>query len=507
MAYIYKIFRRNTDENRSAGYVGQDSGATPEYKRIWDHFYAGYGLGSASNAGGSKIVKEFSACDLCVHTYEDENNCFGAGISNFNLFKKTWSSTAPLIVQKLTFAETMWICAGMADKDSEYNMMIADKCNFTTNLEGLVTNLIQSIYKQKELDIIDFNNSDIKFDEVTMHFPDRKENVEKMLHPEFYAILRGFEYCLSKLLFAGDDFKDWLVENIIQSAAEPSYIPKLRSYINDTKEKEIRHWNKALQLQQLPYRINSAEVRFDFEQDLKRINTYIINHMKLVSYNAGHQIAALLGLVKFNVKSKSFNIDSSQQMSQTAERTLRLTRNAFIGNMHAQQKIPTWYTNALQEVSVAQPTRKLHMDAKFIHDLKVMSYTAFVKLVQEVSKDCPIQGGIPTLIGRDEDSNQLIRAIDYARTDTLLNRMYHKFFEDKKMTIIKDNWNTYYRQCVSIYMKNLNRPLEEIEQERAQDIGMVEVRNVYDTRYFFKPYTWNWIVTNYGQTVDDLVYY
>lgn len=85
--YIYRIFRRNTDP-KSKGYVGQDSGGEGrEYNRIWSHFRTAYGLENTSGAGGSDLVKEFSACDLCINVYEDD--CFGAGEKNFLDFSKT----------------------------------------------------------------------------------------------------------------------------------------------------------------------------------------------------------------------------------------------------------------------------------------------------------------------------------------------------------------------------------------------------------------------------------
>lgn len=501
--YIYRIFRRNTDP-KSKGYVGQDSGKEGrEYNRIWSHFRTAYGLENTSGAGGSDLIKEFGACDVCVYVYE--NDCFGAGEKNFLDFSQTWKSSADPEIQRLTFAETMWICAGVVNKDSEYNLRIFDRCEFKTDLRGVVTNVIQEIYNTNELAVLDLSNAPIKFDEVSMHFPDTKNYVEKLLHPEYYAIIRAFSYCLGRIIFHSSSFKDLVITILTNSLGDNDVKTLLHKYVNKQKEAQIARWNKNAWIIQHGYQINSANVRFDFENDIDRVTKWFRGRINMQAFKAADSIEKQLSVIfeaqGYNVKTKIFS--SLGRETKEGRDTLRIKRDAYIDNIHLQQKPPQWYTNALVTVESAQPTKKLHENNNFVNQLKQMSYEALIKVAKEEMKNCPIKTSID-VISRD-DLNILVRAENYERADTLMSRVREQFFKDRDMHILNQNWNAYYRQCISIYIANIGRELRVTELQ--PDDSLIQVENIYGTHYRFKPFTWGWIEKNYGETPFDLIYY
>lgn len=502
--YIYRIFRRNTDP-KSKGYVGQDSGGEGrEYNRIWSHFRTAYGLENTSGAGGSDLVKEFSACDLCINVYEDD--CFGAGEKNFLDFSKTWTSTADPQIQRLTFAETMWICAGMINRDSDYNLRIFDRCEFKTDLKGAITNVIQDIYNNEELTLLNLSSAPVKFDEVSMHFPDTKDYVEKLLHPEYYAIVRAFSYCLGRIIFHSKNFKNLVIQILSNGLKGEDVKQLLHSYVNKQKEAQVARWNKNTWIVQHGYQITSANVRFDFEDDIDRVTKWFNKRVNLKAFEMAHSIEDQLRVIfeaqGYDVKTKTFSPLGRE--TKEGQDTLRIKRNAYVDNMHLQQKSPQWYVNALNTVKTAQPTKKLHEDNSFVNQLKEMSYEALIKIAKDEMKNCPIKNSI-NLISRN-DLNQLIRVENYDRTDTLMSRVRARFFtEGRQMHILNTNWNTYYRQCISIYIANIGQELRVTENQ--PDDNLIQVENIYGTHYNFKPFTWNWIEINYSETPSDLHYF
>lgn len=294
MAYIYYIWKDEHD-----GYIGQDSGPTAKYNRLWEHIEGAY-LGTRPNYGSEQLIARYSCSQVIFGVLEQHSvpgKIYGIPESVFNQFVERWTDKGTTLSERdiLNVAETLHIVGRKVNGQdlSGANISIGGTylkgdTKFTYHLtaeENKALNDLIGVLENDD-DITGFNAEAFRkrFTQITLSGFNKLEHWDKVVYPAVYRAMED----ISKLITIGVHNK--ILNLVLKEIVEGDMIAEIaadtlnpldtknrlteyanRIYLNVSNDKELKQVKNKLQyyIEKVGEIFGVAMIKFDEGENMR----------------------------------------------------------------------------------------------------------------------------------------------------------------------------------------------------------------------------------------------